>query len=103
MFLGHWISHLGLVLLNLSQVKKNRNKYFFSKITLTLSTLVKGIRRISPDRQSSGDDFVKRKSPKQKNKKMDSSKSVLEFQFNSMLEMEGVTKIMQENAKYVII
>lgn len=58
--------------------------------------IVAGIRRLSPDRQSSDDNLENPRSPSN-GKKIVSARSVVDFQFNSMLEMEGVDKEMQEN------
>ena len=71
------------------------------------SFAVKGIRRISPARRSQKDTKLDRKDAKldrkdAKNKNQGqsmSSKSVVEFQFYSMLEFHGVSRPMLENQK----
>ena len=61
---------------------------------------MKGIRPISPERQPSSDDGEEDPSHSEPYKKpLNNSKRVLEFQFHSYLQLEGVDKKMLVNSR----
>lgn len=75
----------------------------FSKINKIFSFFlasfsVKGIRELSPKGHSS-DEFVSPEVNSRKPKKNWTSKDVLEFQFNSVVQLEGVPSAVMDSSK----
>lgn len=66
------------------------------KYNFVFFPVVRGIKAISPERPPSNED--KSSTPKS-NQITDHFKALLEFQFNSYLQMEGIEQAMLDNSK----
>ena len=70
--------------------------YAFNTIFFNPLHTVQGIRKLSPQRdRDSSDDFLKPESPRKSSKR--TSEAINDFQFNSVLQLKGITDEMLEN------